>query len=97
MLVVPGEVLYDPWFTYIWTLAQGRFPEEFRARIAGKEAFLGIAQALLRSKGQTELGELSRLTGISRSQCGLANHYLVEEGFAWRSDTGIYRLADLDG
>ncbi len=28
MLVVPSEVYYQPKFTYIWTLAVGRFPNE---------------------------------------------------------------------
>ena len=26
MIVVPGEVFYQPKFTYVWTLAVGRFP-----------------------------------------------------------------------
>ena len=34
MLVVPSEVYYQPKFTYIWTLAVGRFPNELRRRIA---------------------------------------------------------------
>jgi hypothetical protein len=25
MKVIPGEVLYEPWFTYIWTLSEARF------------------------------------------------------------------------
>ena len=28
MLVIPSEVYYEPKFTYIWTLAVGRFPAE---------------------------------------------------------------------
>ena len=31
MLVVPSEVLYQPKFTYIWTLGVGRFPDALRA------------------------------------------------------------------
>ena len=27
MLVIPSEVYYQPKFTYIWTLAVGRFPD----------------------------------------------------------------------
>ena len=27
MLVTPSEVFYQPKFTYIWTLAVGRFPD----------------------------------------------------------------------
>ena len=33
MLVVPSAVVYRP-FTYIWTLAVGRFPDELRRRVA---------------------------------------------------------------
>src|SRR5262249_30214375 len=33
MLVVPSEVYYQPKFTYIWTLAVGRFPDELRQRV----------------------------------------------------------------
>ena len=32
MLVVPSAVYYQPKFTYIWTLAVGRFPDELRRR-----------------------------------------------------------------
>lgn len=96
MLVVPGEVLYDPWFTYIWTLAEGRFPEELKAKISRQTALLEIGRALLLSKGQTELGELARVTGVGRKEAGAANHRLVDEGFAVRLATGIYRLADLN-
>ena len=30
MIVVPSEVYYQPKFTYIWTLAVGRFPDALR-------------------------------------------------------------------
>ncbi|MGC4082543.1 MAG: hypothetical protein QM736_10645 [Vicinamibacterales bacterium] len=38
MLVVPSEVLYTPKFTYIWSLAIGRFPDELRRRVARQTA-----------------------------------------------------------
>ena len=34
MIVVPSEVLYAPYFTYIWTLALGRFPDQLTARVS---------------------------------------------------------------
>ena len=34
MIVIPSEVLYQPTFTYIWTLAVGRFPDALRRRIS---------------------------------------------------------------
>ena len=36
MLVVPSEVYYQPKFTYVWTLAVGRFPDELRRRLAAR-------------------------------------------------------------
>ena len=33
MIVVPSEVLYQPKFTYIWTLGVGRFPDALRRRV----------------------------------------------------------------
>ena len=33
MLVMPSEVYYQPKFTYIWTLAVGRFPDALRRRV----------------------------------------------------------------
>lgn len=95
MLVVPGEVLYEPWFTYIWTLAEVRFSDEFRVKVDRKTALRELGQALLLSKGQTALGELATLTGATRREAGAVNHRLVDEGFAERIATGIYRLADL--
>ena len=34
MLVVPSDVCYEPKFTYLWTLAVGRFPDALRRRCA---------------------------------------------------------------
>src|SRR5262249_39472503 len=34
MIVIPSEVYYQPKFTYVWTLAVGRFPDELRRRIS---------------------------------------------------------------
>jgi hypothetical protein len=38
MLVIPSEVYYQPKFTYIWTLAIGRFPDALRRRITRETA-----------------------------------------------------------
>ena len=35
MLVVPSAVYYQPKFTYVWTLAVGRFPDQLRTRVDG--------------------------------------------------------------
>ena len=38
MKVIPQEVLYQPRFTYIWTLAEARFPKELAKKIPRQEA-----------------------------------------------------------
>jgi len=40
MIVIPSEVVYDPKFTYLWALAEERFPEELSRRIDRRTAFL---------------------------------------------------------
>ncbi|HYN86045.1 MAG TPA: hypothetical protein VER32_12410 [Pyrinomonadaceae bacterium] len=96
MKVIPGEVLYEPWFTYIWTLAEGRFPAELRTKVRRGDALREIARAFLDGAGLTLRGELAKVTGLSRADAGLGNRALVEEGYAVREDVGVYRLADFD-
>ncbi len=94
MKVVPAEVLYEPVFTYIWSLAEGRFAEELSVKVKRREALRQVARAYLTGAGMTLLGELSRVTGLSRPEAGLANHALVDEGFAVRHETGVYKIMD---
>jgi len=93
MKVVPSEVLYEP-FTYIWSLAEGRFAKELSVRVAKREALKEIARAYLLGAGLTIPGELARVTGLNRPDAGLGNHSLVNEGFATRIATGVYSLSD---
>jgi hypothetical protein len=65
MLVVPSAVFYQPKFTYIWTLAVGRFPDALRKRIARDMALREIARGFLARAGMTVPGELARVTGLS--------------------------------
>ena len=92
MLVVPSEVVYQPRFTYIWTLGIGRFPVELRRRVSRQTAVREIARAFLASAGLTMPGELARVTGLSRQEAGLGNRALVNEGFATSPERGVYRL-----
>jgi hypothetical protein len=92
MYVVPSEVLYKPKFTYIWTLTEARFPEEMSEKVSRETALREIARQFLKINGQTMLGELAKFTGLKRKECGKANHELVDEGFAERLETGVYRL-----
>jgi hypothetical protein len=94
--VIPQEVLYEPWFTYIWTLSEGRFAEELTVKMKREDALREVARAFLTGAGVTLRGELAKVTGLSRTEAGLGNHALVAEGFAVRVGTGVYRLADLD-
>ena len=95
MLVIPGDVVYQP-FTYIWTLGIGRFPDELRRRVGRDVALREIARCFLRGAGLTIPGELARVTGLSRPEAGLGNRALVAEGFATRLGPGTYRLTDLE-
>jgi hypothetical protein len=94
MLVVPGEVYYQPKFTYVWTLAVGRFPDELRRRVRREVALREIARCFLSNAGMTVPGELARVTGLSRVDAGLGNRALVAEGFATSPSRGVYVLTD---
>lgn len=92
MKVVPQEVVYVPKFTYIWTLAEARFPDELTVKMPRDEAVRELARAYLEMCGMTLLGDLSRQFGFYRWESGRANHQLVDEGFAERLATGVYKL-----
>ncbi len=95
MKVIPSEVLYEPTFTYIWSLAEGRFPQELSARVTRREAVREVARTYLQGAGETVLGELAKVTGLSRPEAGVGNHMLVDEGFAGRLGNGVYVLASM--
>ena len=95
MKVVPQEVLYSPKFTYIWTLAEARFPDELAAKMPRDEAVKELARTYLEMCGMTLLGELSGKFGFYRWESGRANHQLVDEGFAERLATGVYKLSKI--
>lgn len=93
MLVVPSEALYEPRFTYIWTLGTGRFPDALRKRVRREAAVTEMARCFLAGAGATFPGELARVTGLSRPEAGRGNRALVAEGFAEMLAPGTYRLA----
>jgi len=95
MKVIPQDVIYQPTFSYIWTLAEDRFPEELRKPVRRKTALREIARAYLAGAGMSVLGETARASGLSRVEAGSGNHQLVDEGFAIRRTQGIYALASL--
>jgi len=95
MKVVPAEALYEPWFTYIWTLAEARFGDELKTKVKREDALKEIARAYLSGAGMTLLGELAKVTGLSRVEAGKGNHALVKEGFAERLAVGVYKKTGL--
>ena len=92
MKVIPQEVVYVPKFTYIWTLAEARFPEEMEIRMKREDAVRELARVYLEMCGATLLGELSGKFGFPRWESGKANHELVDNDFAERLATGVYKL-----
>jgi hypothetical protein len=101
MIVVPSEAVYLPKFTYLWTLAVGRFPDALGARARlrrtkRESAVREIARCFLAGAGMTIPGELARVTGLSRPEAGRGNRGLVGEGYATMLAPGFYRLAAYD-
>lgn len=96
MKVVPLEVLYEPKFTYIWTLSESRFPKELSKKINRRDAVTELARAFLLMQGMTLRGDFARAFSLKRPEAGKANHRLVDEGFARRLETGVYRLKSLE-
>ena len=95
MKVVPQQVLYVPKFTYIWTLAEARFPKEMNFKMKREDAVRELARSFLEMNGMTLLGDMSKRFGFYRWESGKANHELVDEGFAERLANGVYKLAEL--
>jgi hypothetical protein len=96
MIVVPNETVYQPRFSYLWGLAEERFPEEVAMKVGRHTALREVARCFLTGAGMTVPGELARVTGLTRPEAGLGNRALVEEGYAIKVAPGTYRLAALD-
>lgn len=94
--VIPSEIVYEPVFTYIWSLAEARFQDELKRRVSREQALTEVARAYLTSAGMTIRGELARVTALSNPDAGVGNWALVDEGFASRLAPGIYRLKELE-
>ena len=93
--IIPSDVLYEPTFTYIWSIPEARFPEQLKQTVGREEALKEIARSYLVGAGMTMRGELARVTGLSSPEAGLGNWALVDEGFARRLAPGVYRLINL--
>ncbi len=95
--VIPGEAIYQPKFTYIWALTEGRFPEEMAMKIDREAALCEVARAFLTTAGMTLRGELAKVACLPAPEAGLGNWALVDEGFAVRLAPGVYKLSTLQG
>jgi hypothetical protein len=90
--IIPTDVLYEPTFTYIWSLIESRFQDELRIAVTREDSLREIARAFLTGAGVTLRGELARITGLSAPDAGLGNWALVDEDFAVRLAPGVYQL-----
>lgn len=97
MLVIPSQVVYQPKFTYLWTLSETRFQKECEGKIEKVLAFREIAEVFLSHAGMTFPGELARMTGLSRPDVGLGNKDLVkiERAICVEKGKYLYRSRDL--
>ena len=93
--IIPTEVLYEPTFTYIWSIPEARFADQLNVDVGREEALKEIARSYLVGAGMTVRGELARVTGLRAPEAGLGNWGLVDEGFADRLAPGVYRLSSL--
>lgn len=93
--VIPGDVIYKPTFSYVWSLAESRFHEELELRVSREEALKEIARAYLSGAGMTLRGELASVTGLSRSEAGSGSWSLVDDGLALRLKPGVYSWREL--
>jgi len=91
--LIPTEVLYEPTFTYIWSIPEARFADQLKENVSRDEALKEIARSYLVGAGMTLRGELARVTGLRSPEAGLGNWGLVDEGFADRLAPGVYRLS----
>jgi hypothetical protein len=90
--VIPTEVLYEPTFTYIWSIPEARFGEQLKQSVEREAALKEIARSYLAGAGMTLRGELARVTGLTAPEAGLGNWALVDEGFSERLAPGVYAL-----
>lgn len=93
--IIPSEAVYQPTFSYIWTLPESRFHEELTTVCSREDSLREVARAFLVGAGMTKRGELARVSGLSAPDAGLGNWALVDEDFAVRIGPGVYCLREL--
>ena len=93
--VIPSECLYEPTFTYVWTVAEARFPDCLKEKLSRETALTQIARAFLQGAGQASSRELAKIIGVTPLETNLGFLNLVEEKFAARIENGIFCLANI--
>lgn len=93
--IVPSECLYEPTFTYVWTLAETRFPAELKEKLTREAALTEIARAYLNGAGQTSSKHLAKIIGVTPLETNLGFLNLVEENFAVQIEPGTFILKQL--
>ena len=91
--IIPSEVLYEPTFTYIWSIPEARFPEQLKEKVEREEALKEIARAYSWRSGNDVargIGACDRIE-VARSRIGKLGDWSTKDS---RSDSapGIYRL-----
>ncbi len=95
MKVVAYEVLYKPKFTYLWTLAEARFPDLLSKKISRNKAVKELAKSFLLIRGIVLKGEFAKTFGLSKEEAIVANCELVDDGFAEMSENEVLRIKGL--
>jgi hypothetical protein len=95
MIVIPNEVIYEPKFTYIWTLAEARFVKEMSEKLSREDALFGIVQAFLVSSGAVSTKTLAKLIGLTLLEINLGCLLLAENGLAEMISPTSYVLKNL--
>jgi hypothetical protein len=54
--IIPSDVLYEPTFTYIWSIPEARFAEQLKQKVDREEALKEIARSYLVGAGMTLRG-----------------------------------------
>jgi DNA glycosylase AlkZ-like len=93
--VLPTDVLYEPFFTYIWSPVEVRFGNELKLKSAKKESMLEIADSYLESAGAASIADLSKFTGLKRAEASEAMNWLVREKRAVMLEDGRFGHPDI--
>ena len=73
LIVIPSEVYYQPKFTYIWTLAVGRFPDALTRRMSRAAALRTTSAPLFRRLRRRRACRCAGYASRARQECPFAS------------------------